>query len=468
MDFTSEIGIFLLGFFLGVGVIAIVAWYMNTLKLQQVKNPAEELLALKTEMQSIHSTIQQFSTAQAQKEGAFAAHIQNFLLASDKINTTAERLSNTLIRGGSQQQGTWGEFVLSNILETIGFREGEEYDTQKGYKNDEGNIQKPDVIIHMPGKRDVIIDSKVSLLAWDEYTNAVDEESKALALKRHVESIRKFIKDLKTDNYSTLYKIDTVDSILMFMPVEPAYHVLAKEGKNIIEEALKKKIAIVGPVNAGKSSLINYLSKKDVAIVSEIAGTTRDVIETHLNLDGYPVVVSDTAGIRESKNEIEKKGIKLSLKRAEEADLRLVVIEPKNVNFTGFLKNLFDENAILVINKSDLLDRNLDKQIKKLEHVLVSIKNNSNLDILISKIKKKLQNKFVSHEEILITRARHRQHLEKCIDHLRDFKNKNRNEEIDKAAEDLRLATRHLGMIVGKVDVEEILASIFNDFCIGK
>ena len=83
------------------------------------------------------------------------------------------------------------------------------------------------------------------------------------------------------------------------------------------------KIAIVGPTNAGKSSLLNYLSKRDVAIVSEVAGTTRDVIETHLNLDGYPVVLSDTAGIRDSKNEIEKKGIKLALKRAEEADLRV-------------------------------------------------------------------------------------------------------------------------------------------------
>ena len=247
MDFTSQIGIFLLGFLLGAGVIAIFAWYINFRKLQQVKNPAEELLALKTEMQNIHTTIQQFSTTQAQKEGAFATHIQNFLAASDKINATADRLSNTLIRGGSQQQGTWGEFVLSNILEAIGFREGEEYDTQKGFKDAEGNIQKPDVIIHMPGKRDVIIDSKVSLLAWDEYTNAINEESKALALKRHIESIRKFIKDLNADNYSKLYKIDTVDSILMFMPVEPAYHVLAKEGKSIIEEALQKKIAIVGP-----------------------------------------------------------------------------------------------------------------------------------------------------------------------------------------------------------------------------
>ena len=228
------------------------------------------------------------------------------------------------------------------------------------------------------------------------------------------------------------------------------------------------KIAIVGPINAGKSSLLNYLSKRDVAIVSEIAGTTRDVIETHLNLDGYPVVVSDTAGIRDSKNEIEKKGIKLALNRAEDADLKLVIIDAKNVDFTGVLKDLVDENAILVVNKSDLLNGKLNEKLKKHDHILISIKNNSNLDKLILKIKSKLENKFLSHGDILITRERHRQHLEQCINHLQNFKNKNGSEEFDKAAEDLRLATRHLGMIVGKVDVEEILGSIFNDFCIGK
>jgi tRNA modification GTPase len=228
------------------------------------------------------------------------------------------------------------------------------------------------------------------------------------------------------------------------------------------------KIAIVGPTNAGKSSLLNYLSKRDVAIVSEIAGTTRDVIETHLNLDGYPVVVSDTAGIRESKNEIEKKGIKLALNRAEDADLKLIIVDAKSADFTSVLKELIDENAILVVNKSDLIAGNINYELKKHDHILVSIKNNLNLDKLILKIKKKLENKFISYGDILITRERHRQHLEQCISHLKNFKNKNGSEDYDKAAEDLRLATRHLGMIVGKVDVEEILGSIFNDFCIGK
>jgi len=228
------------------------------------------------------------------------------------------------------------------------------------------------------------------------------------------------------------------------------------------------KIAILGPTNAGKSSLLNHLSNRDVAIVSEIAGTTRDVIETHLNIDGYPVIVSDTAGIRESKNEIEKKGIKLSLNRAEEADLKLVVVDAKNLEFTDVLKGLLDQNAILVINKSDLLKEDIDPEIKKLDHVLISIKENLNIDELILKIKNNLKNKFITSDDILITRERHRQHLEQCLEHLKNFNKKNEDEDFDKAAEDLRLATRHLGMIVGKVDVEEILGSIFNDFCIGK
>jgi len=228
------------------------------------------------------------------------------------------------------------------------------------------------------------------------------------------------------------------------------------------------KIAIIGPTNAGKSSLLNLLSNRDVAIVSEVAGTTRDVIETHLNIEGYPVVVSDTAGIRDSKNEIEKKGIKLALDNAENADLKLIIIDAKSTDFKGVLKELLDEKAILVVNKSDLLKEDLSSEIKNFEHVLISVKNNFNVEDLIIKIKNKLKNKFITSEDILITRERHRQHLEKCLNYLKRFEEKNEAQDFDKAAEDLRLATRHLGMIVGKVDVEEILGSIFNDFCIGK
>ena len=228
------------------------------------------------------------------------------------------------------------------------------------------------------------------------------------------------------------------------------------------------KIAIVGPANAGKSSLLNYLSQREVAIVSEIAGTTRDVIETHLNLDGFPVVIADTAGIRESKDEIEKKGIKLALKRAENADLILIVLEPKSVDFIDFLENISPDKSIFLINKIDLGTDQVNDEVKKYDPIYISIKEEKNLDKLIKTIKDNLKNKFISSDDIYITRKRHRNNLEKCIEHLKHFEEKKSIEDFDKAAEDLRLATRYLGIIVGKVDVEEILGSIFNDFCIGK
>tara|TARA_S200000501_G_scaffold306992_1_gene295968 strand:+ start:574 stop:1905 length:1332 start_codon:yes stop_codon:yes gene_type:complete len=228
------------------------------------------------------------------------------------------------------------------------------------------------------------------------------------------------------------------------------------------------KIAIVGPPNSGKSSLMNYFSKRDVSIVSEIAGTTRDVLETHLNFDGFPVIISDTAGIRASKDIIEKEGIKLAFKKAEEADLRIVIIEPKNVEFFGFLNDLFDKSSILLINKIDLCDFKVPEQLKKYNPFLVSVHKETNIKKVISEIKYVLKKSLHTNTDILITRERHRIDLNNCIVSLQDFKSKNINEEFDKATEDLRVAVSNLGKVVGKVDVEEILSSIFNDFCIGK
>ncbi len=263
---------------------------------------------------------------------------------------------------------------------------------------------------------------------------------------------KKILNDIKKDTQKIIYEINKNLND-------------QKVGERIREGF---KIAIVGPTNAGKSSLLNFLSRREVAIVSEIAGTTRDVIEVHLNIDGLPVVLSDTAGIRNSKNEIEKRGIKLALKKADNADLNIVVIEPKNVHFTGFLKDLISNKSILVVNKSDLGINNMVSELKKFKPIYISLKNEKNIDKLISAIKSKLKNQFVNVEDILITRERHRQNLEQCVSHLQSFANKNELNDFDTAAEDLRLAARHLGMIVGKVDVEEILGSIFNDFCIGK
>ena len=228
------------------------------------------------------------------------------------------------------------------------------------------------------------------------------------------------------------------------------------------------RISIIGDVNAGKSSLLNLLAKRDAAIVSEEEGTTRDVIETYLNIDGYPVILADTAGIRKAKNKVEKEGIKRAIKKAKEADLTLVIIDVSKKIINKDVKNLINENCILVFNKSDLSKETPKNEFKKNDQILISVINNENIDSLIKLIKEKLSKKFMKAKNILVTRERHRAKLNAALKEIEKFLKKDQKKEIETAAEDLRLATRHLGSIIGKVDVEEILGSIFQDFCIGK
>ena len=226
------------------------------------------------------------------------------------------------------------------------------------------------------------------------------------------------------------------------------------------------RVSIIGEVNAGKSSLLNLLSKREVAIVSEEEGTTRDVIETFLNIDGYPVILADTAGIREAKNEIEKKGISLALGKSKEADLNIIMIDNSSKIINDKIIELINKDSIVLLNKSDIKQNQNHKF--DADTILVSVKDNINIDILIKKLKEKLSNKFTANNSILITRERHRAKLNECLKEIDNFMKKDQKKDIELAAEDLRMATRHLGSIVGKVDVEEILESIFNDFCIGK
>ena len=226
------------------------------------------------------------------------------------------------------------------------------------------------------------------------------------------------------------------------------------------------RVSITGEVNAGKSSLLNLISKRDVAIVSDEEGTTRDVIETYINLDGYPVILLDTAGIREAKNEIEKKGISLALGQSKEADLNIVVIDNTSKKINNEIKKMIGKDTIVLLNKSDIEEKPNHKF--NVDTILASVKNNKNIEKLIEKIKEKISKKFSSNNSVLITRERHRVKLNECLKEINKFLKKDQNKDLELAAEDLRMATRHLGSIVGKVDVEEILGSIFKDFCIGK
>ena len=219
------------------------------------------------------------------------------------------------------------------------------------------------------------------------------------------------------------------------------------------------QIAIVGRPNAGKSSLINALTQKDVAIVSQTAGTTRDVVEAHLDVAGFPVILADTAGLREGAEEIETEGIRRAVKRAEEADLILHVQDGARYPVAEKLPtSLSDKKVITIWNK-------VDEMTEMPAGILcLSAKTGQGVDALWQLIKNELTDS-ISTADGVITRERYRVALTECVEAL------NRSlyaPELELKAEDLRMAARALGRITGRIDTEELLDVIFRDFCIGK
>ncbi|MEX1154071.1 tRNA uridine-5-carboxymethylaminomethyl(34) synthesis GTPase MnmE [Parvibaculum sp.] len=214
------------------------------------------------------------------------------------------------------------------------------------------------------------------------------------------------------------------------------------------------EVAIIGPPNVGKSSLLNRLARREAAIVSEEAGTTRDVLEVRLDIGGVPVTLADTAGLREAAGAIEREGVRRALERAERADLRLVVAAPDAGGF-----DLAREGDIRLLNKIDL-GAEVPAGI-----IGVSAMTGAGLDALEAALSERVGLAYGASEHPLITRARHREGLTECASALARA---GEGGDADLVAEDLRLAARALGRLTGRVDVEELLDVIFRDFCIGK
>jgi tRNA modification GTPase len=227
-------------------------------------------------------------------------------------------------------------------------------------------------------------------------------------------------------------------------------------------------VAIIGPPNAGKSSLMNALARRDVAITSAIAGTTRDVIEVALDLGGFPAVLADTAGLREARDDVEEEGIRRARVRAAEADLRLVVLDATRPEGIHAVRGMIDANAVVVVNKIDLAGRaNLAwaDVVGTGPALRLSVVAGTGIEDLLSRLTAELAARIGNSDAPLITRARHRSALADCVAALERFDHAGLPEL---AAEDLRAATRALGRITGRVDVEDLLDVIFRDFCIGK
>jgi tRNA modification GTPase len=235
-------------------------------------------------------------------------------------------------------------------------------------------------------------------------------------------------------------------------------------------------VAIAGPPNAGKSTLLNRLARREAAIVSPYAGTTRDVIEVHLDLEGYPVTLLDTAGIRDSAEPVEQEGVRRARERAAAADLVLWVIDPSagDLAANGCPENLAHAEIWLVRNKIDQAGSNSYVNTAKSDNseykftLSISALTGVGMDTLTAALLAHAKIYFAATESAVITRARHRHALEETVAALdravvRDHAN---DEEL--IAEDLRSAATTLGRLTGRVDVEDILDVIFRDFCIGK
>ena len=248
--------------------------------------------------------------------------------------------------------------------------------------------------------------------------------------------------------------IDKVEGSVKKLSAEIAAHLNDGKIGQKIKDGLN--LAIIGAPNVGKSSLINFLAQSEVAIVSEIAGTTRDVVETHLSIAGVAVKISDTAGLRETEDKIEAEGIRRALKKAGEADLKIFLVDAKNPIIR---KDLIDENTIVVMNKIDLLSD------QKNEFLSISLTNNINTSQLLKKLEEKILEILPTQNSPLITQERYRNALKNSVANLKNF---SLTKNIELAAEDLRMTAREIGKITGKVDIENILDVIFSRFCIGK
>ena len=227
------------------------------------------------------------------------------------------------------------------------------------------------------------------------------------------------------------------------------------------------RIVIVGAPNAGKSSLLNAIVNREAVIVSDIAGTTRDAIDVHLDLKGYPVMFTDTAGLREVEDAIEKKGIEIAHKKIEEADLIICLFDGLTDTIQLFenINEKFADKIIFVANKSDKLSIEKQKEFEDQNCLCISAKYKKGIDKLTNKISEIISSKFTSNSNLLITRERYREALRETIENLEKF---NLHKEIELSAEDIRLASRGLGKITGQIEVDEILDKIFGTFCIGK
>lgn len=215
---------------------------------QNQQTLAATLEPFKQQLDSFKRQVQQQYTDETKERSALKTELVSLRELNRQMAQEAEALTKAL-KGDTKQQGNWGELVLERILEQSGLREGHEYNTQSHHRDEQGRAFKPDVVVHLPNQKDVVIDSKVSLSAYERYFNSDDQAHKEQLLQEHVHSLKQHIKQLGKKNYQNLEGIRTLDYVLMFIPVEPAFLLAVDREPELIRLALDHQIMLVSPTN---------------------------------------------------------------------------------------------------------------------------------------------------------------------------------------------------------------------------
>ncbi len=213
---------------------------------QSLRSLDQILTPVRHQLQDFRRRIDEIHSKEQQQHGSLLQELQRLQDTNLRLNEEAHRLAQAL-KSDTKAQGSWGEIVLETVLERSGLRKGEEYQVQGSFRDAEGRLLRPDVIVHLPEGKSVIIDSKVSLSAWQEYVNADDELTRQVALKRHLESIRRHIDGLSNKRYEDLPGVNSLDFVLMFMPIEAAFSTAFQHDAELFAQAFEKRIIVVTP-----------------------------------------------------------------------------------------------------------------------------------------------------------------------------------------------------------------------------
>lgn len=335
----------------------------------------------------------------------------------------------------------------------------------------------PGLRLAEPGEfmRRAFLNGKMDLTAAEGLADLIDAETESQrrqALRLMQGDAAKFFDGLRS---GILHALAYLEAYIDFPDEDIPAHVLAeidaelKGLKESITQQLAKaklgstiregvRVAIIGPPNAGKSSLLNLLAQRDVAIVSPLAGTTRDVLEAHLDIRGYSVTFVDTAGIREHQDEIEAEGIRRSLREADNADVRILLRDASAATAKDEFTRFEDERTLSVYNKSDLTKTSLPLSI--------SVERGDGIDQLLEALEKKIE-AFFPAESVYVTRERHREHLSKGLEFINNYL-VSPSLPLELKCEELRSAAHEIGKITGRISIDELLGHIFSSFCIGK